>query len=150
GRAAVWGSAPRRDRAGARPHLRDRRRHAVDPGRHRVPEDDVGPRPDDEGAFGRGTRAAEVSRHRAPRKPALVNDPRRIAIGSGDAAGLLWIGPGLISEASRYLVSPSGRFLLVSSAGARGPADGIRRALAGRILADLEIGDREEAKNLEA
>ena len=39
--------------------------------------------------------------------------------GAHVTAGLLWIGPGLISEASRYLVSPSGRFLLVSSAGAR-------------------------------
>ena len=79
-----------------------------------------------------------------------MNAPSRIAIGSGDAASLLWIGTGLVSEAARYLVSPSGRFLLVSSAGARGPADGIRRALAGRILADLEIDDREEAKNLDA
>jgi 3-dehydroquinate synthase len=79
-----------------------------------------------------------------------VNAPRRIAIGSGDAASLLWIGTGLMSEAARYLVSPSGRFLLVSSAGARGPADGIRRALAGRIFADLEIDDREEAKTLDA
>ena len=76
--------------------------------------------------------------------------PRRIAVGSGDAASVLWIGAGLLAEAAGYLVSPSGRFLLVSSAGARGPADGIRRALAGRILADLEIDDREEAKNLDA
>jgi len=38
----------------------------------------------------------------------------------------------------------------VSSAGARAPAEEIRRALAGRILADLEIDDREEAKNLDA
>jgi 3-dehydroquinate synthetase len=76
--------------------------------------------------------------------------PRRIAVGSGDAASVVWIGAGLLSDAARYLVSPSGRFLLVSSAGARAPADGIRRALAGRILADLEIDDREEAKNLEA
>jgi 3-dehydroquinate synthetase len=79
-----------------------------------------------------------------------VNEPRRIAVGSGDAASVLWIGAGLLSGAARYLVSPSGRFLLVSSAGARAPADSIRRALAGRILADLEIDDREEAKNLEA
>jgi 3-dehydroquinate synthase len=35
-------------------------------------------------------------------------------------------------------------------AGARAPPDEIRRALAGRILADLEIDDREEAKNLDA
>jgi 3-dehydroquinate synthase len=79
-----------------------------------------------------------------------VTAPRRIAVGSGDAASVLWIGAGLLAESARYLVSPSGRFLLVSSAGARGPADRIRRALAGRILADLEIDDREEAKNLDA
>jgi 3-dehydroquinate synthase len=79
-----------------------------------------------------------------------VNEPRRIAVGSGDAASVVWIGAGLLSGAARYLVSPSGRFLLVSSEGARGPADRIRRVLAGRILADLEIDDREEAKNLDA
>jgi 3-dehydroquinate synthase len=77
-----------------------------------------------------------------------VSEPRRIAVGSGDDAGVLWIGVGLLSDAARYLVSPSGRFLLVSSAGARGPADRIRRVLAGRVLADIEIDDREEAKNL--
>jgi 3-dehydroquinate synthase len=79
-----------------------------------------------------------------------VSEPRRIAVGSGDAASVLWIGAGLLSEAARYLVSPSGRFLLVSSRGAREPAGRIRQALAGRILVDLEIDDREEAKTLDA
>lgn len=78
-----------------------------------------------------------------------MSEPRRIAVGSGDDAGVLWIGAGLLSDAARYLVSPSGRFLLVSSAGARGPADRIRQALAGRVLADIEIDDREEAKSLD-
>jgi 3-dehydroquinate synthase len=78
-----------------------------------------------------------------------VSEPRRIAVGSGDDAGVLWIGAGLLSDAARYLVSPSGRFILVSSAGARGPADRIRQALAGRVLADIEIDDREEAKSLD-
>jgi 3-dehydroquinate synthase len=78
-----------------------------------------------------------------------VSEPRRIAVGSGDAASVLWIGAGLLADAARYLVSPSGRFLLVSSAGAREPADAVRRALAGRILVDLEIDDREEAKTLD-
>jgi len=79
-----------------------------------------------------------------------VSEPRRIAVGSGDAASVLWIGAGLLSEAARYLVSPSGRFLVVSSTGAREPADRIRQALAGRILVELEIDDREEAKTLDA
>jgi 3-dehydroquinate synthase len=78
-----------------------------------------------------------------------VSEPLRIAVGSGDDAGVLWIGAGLLSDAARYLVSPSGRFLLVSSPGARGPADRIRQALAGRVLADIEIDDREEAKSLD-
>ncbi len=78
-----------------------------------------------------------------------MSEPRRIAVGSGDDAGVLWIGAGLLSDAARYLVSPSGRFILVSSAGARGPADRIRQALAGRVLADIEIDDREEAKSLD-
>lgn len=78
-----------------------------------------------------------------------MSEPRRIAVGSGDDTGVLWIGAGLLSDAARYLVSPSGRFILVSSAGARGPADRIRQALAGRVLADIEIDDREEAKSLD-
>jgi 3-dehydroquinate synthase len=79
-----------------------------------------------------------------------VSEPLRIAVGSGDGASVLWIGAGLLNAAERYLVSPSGRFLLVSSPGARVPADIIRRALAGRIFADLAIDDREEAKSLDA
>jgi 3-dehydroquinate synthase len=78
-----------------------------------------------------------------------VSEPRRIAVGSGEGASVLWIGAGLLPHAARYLVSPSGRFVLVSSAGSRGPAQMIRTALAGRVLADVEIDDREEAKNLE-
>ena len=79
-----------------------------------------------------------------------MSDPRRIAVGSGESASVLWIGTGLLRQAERYLVSPSGRFVLVSSEGARGTADRIRKTLAGRVLADLEIDDREESKNLGA
>ena len=56
----------------------------------------------------------------------------------------------LLSVAGRYLVSPSGRFLLVTCAGAGQPAQSIREALEGRILADIEIDDREEQKTLAA
>jgi len=79
-----------------------------------------------------------------------VKEPRRIAIGSGEMESLVWIGAGLLSCVERYLVSSSGRFLLVTCAGARQPAQRIRAALSGRILADIEIDDREEQKTLAA
>jgi 3-dehydroquinate synthase len=79
-----------------------------------------------------------------------VREPRRIAIGSGETESLVWIGAGLLSCAERYLVSPSGRFLLVTCAGARQPAQRIRAVLSGRILVDIEIDDREERKTLAA
>jgi 3-dehydroquinate synthase len=79
-----------------------------------------------------------------------VSQPRRIAIGSGETESLVWIGAGLLSAARRYLESPSGRFLLVTCAGARRPAQRIRAALSGRILADIEIDDRESEKTLAA
>ena len=79
-----------------------------------------------------------------------MREPHRIAIGSGETESIVWIGTGLLPGVERYLVSPSGRFLLVSCAGARQPARGIRAALSGRILADIEIDDREERKTLDA
>ncbi|MGH9363932.1 MAG: 3-dehydroquinate synthase [Thermoanaerobaculia bacterium] len=75
-----------------------------------------------------------------------MSGPEEIAIGSGGA----WIGPGLLAAAASRLVSASGRYLLVSSAGSRAVAEILRRALAGRLLLDLEIDDREESKNLRA
>jgi len=79
--------------------------------------------------------------------------PRRIHARGTDpsAAGTdVWIGAGLLDDAASRLVSPSGRFLLVSSAGPRATADRLRGALSGRLFADVEIDDREEAKTLEA
>ena len=73
---------------------------------------------------------------------------RRIDVGRGESAGIVWIGRGLLAQAASLLASPSGRFLLVSCAGARGAADAVRGALAGRVIADIEIDDREEAKDL--
>ncbi|MEP6769999.1 MAG: 3-dehydroquinate synthase family protein [Acidobacteriota bacterium] len=75
---------------------------------------------------------------------------RRISVGSGSAATDVWIGPGLLDAAGSRLVSPSGRFLLITSAGPRAAAERVRRALAGRLLIDLEIDDREESKSLGA
>lgn len=64
------------------------------------------------------------------------------------AQSVVWIGPGLLGEAAKYLESPSGRFVLFSSGNARAAADAVRGALAGRILVDETLDDREEAKTL--
>lgn len=73
-----------------------------------------------------------------------MSGPERIGIGAGE----VWIGSGLLTEAASRLSSASGRYLLVSSAGSRAVAEKLRSALAGRLLLDLEIDDREESKNL--
>ena len=78
-----------------------------------------------------------------------MSDPIRLSVGP-DAASAVWIGSGLLREAHRYLASPSGRFLLVSCAGARAATATLRSALPGAILMDLEIDDREQAKTLAA
>jgi 3-dehydroquinate synthetase len=81
-----------------------------------------------------------------------VRPPGRIAAGSsqGSWESVLWIGSGLLEDPARYLASASGRFVLVSAAGSREAARRIRAGLAGGILADVEIDDREEAKTLTA
>lgn len=66
----------------------------------------------------------------------------------GDSA--VWIGPGLLDRLTDGLVSASGRFLLVSSQGPRAVADRLRRQLAGRLVIDHSIDDREESKTLDA
>ena len=69
--------------------------------------------------------------------------------GAGPDATRLWIGAGLLADAANRLVSPSGRYLLVTSRGPRTAAERIRTSLGGRILGDLEIDDREQAKTLD-
>ncbi len=76
--------------------------------------------------------------------------PRRILAGDRSAPTEIWIGDGLIDDAPARLVSPSGRFVLVSSAGPRPVADVVRERLGRRVLIDVEIDDREESKNLDA
>ncbi len=61
----------------------------------------------------------------------------------------IWIGPGLLEEAALRLVSPSGRFLLVSPPSARLAAEAVRRSLGRQLLADIALDDREESKNLQ-
>jgi 3-dehydroquinate synthetase len=61
----------------------------------------------------------------------------------------IWIGPGLLAEAGRRLFSPSGRFLLVSPPSASHPAAAVRLALGNRLIAEIPLDDREEAKNFQ-
>jgi len=67
----------------------------------------------------------------------------------GEAGSAVWIGRGLLESAASLLFSPSGRFLLISAPAARAAADVLRGALAGRLILDLTIDDREEAKTLD-
>ncbi len=78
----------------------------------------------------------------------MTSQLRHIPAGSGNASTDVWIGAGLLEAAASRLVSPSGRFLLVTSAGPRAAAERVRRALAGSLLIDMEIDDREESKTL--
>jgi 3-dehydroquinate synthase len=74
----------------------------------------------------------------------------RIAIGSGETESVVWLGRGLLGSAGSRLVSPSGRFLLISSKAAREPVGALRAALSSHLLLDLEIEDSEEAKTLDS
>lgn len=74
--------------------------------------------------------------------------PERISVGGDQST--IWVGEGLLANAGKYLDSPSGRFLLVSSAPARQWADRIRGSLPGPPLLDLTIADGEPAKTLAA
>ena len=74
------------------------------------------------------------------------SSPERIEAGDGT----IWVGEGLLRDAARYLVSPSGRFLLIAPRSARVASDAIRSALGGAVILDFEIEDGETAKNLSA
>lgn len=74
---------------------------------------------------------------------------RRLTIRGGRVASVITIGRGVVSEAAGLLQSASGRFLLVSPPGARAVAERLREVLSGRLLGDLSLDDREEAKTLE-
>ena len=76
-----------------------------------------------------------------------MSAPVRVEV-PGDPPSVAWIGPGLLADADRYLVSPSGRFVLVSSRNVRPIAAGISELLGNRLLAASEIDDREESKTL--
>ncbi len=72
--------------------------------------------------------------------------PRIERIPAGD--GTIWVGEGLLREASRYLISPSGRYFLVAPASARAASDPIRAALGSAVVLDFQIEDGEAAKTL--
>lgn len=74
--------------------------------------------------------------------------PERIPV--GDGGGTIWVGEGLLADAKRYLVSPSGRFLLVSAASARRAAAPVRAALGPARILEIEIEDGEADKTLRA
>jgi 3-dehydroquinate synthase len=77
--------------------------------------------------------------------------PERIAIrAAGSDESVLWIGRGVLDDARQYLVSPSGRWLLVSARNARPVARRLSAALPGTAILDLEIEDSEKTKTLDA
>jgi 3-dehydroquinate synthase len=76
-------------------------------------------------------------------------EPQRVRVRQGAAEGSVWIGAGVLGAAERFLVSPSGRFLLFSSAAAEAAAEPLRRALGPSVILDRLVDDRETAKTLE-
>ena len=71
----------------------------------------------------------------------------RIDVGA-PGESVLWIGRGLLPDAAPRLTSPSGRFFLAFPASAAAPVEAVRRGLGGRVFGEIELDDREEAKNL--
>jgi 3-dehydroquinate synthase len=75
-------------------------------------------------------------------------DPERVRVRQGAAEGSVWIGSGILAAAERFLVSPSRRLLLFSSAAAEAAVEPLRRALGARVILDRVVDDREAAKTL--
>ncbi|HEU5250814.1 MAG TPA: 3-dehydroquinate synthase family protein [Thermoanaerobaculia bacterium] len=74
----------------------------------------------------------------------------RIAIRSGATESVAWVGPGVLDDPRRFLVSPSGRWLLVSSRNAAAVAGRIRDALSPGTILDFAMDESEETKTLDA
>ena len=72
----------------------------------------------------------------------------RIPVSVSPTESTAWVGAGILDDAGRYLFSPSGRFVLAGARSAGAALDPIRRSLAGRILADVEVDDGEPEKTL--
>ena len=73
----------------------------------------------------------------------------RIAIRAGSSESVLWVGLGVVDDPRRYLSSPSGRWLVVSSVNARAAAGRLRAALSTNAILEMEIEDSEETKTLD-
>ena len=147
--AAIRRAAARRDRARSRPHLRDRGGRRFAARRHRVSQDDLGPRPHDEGSVGGAAGSARRSSASSLRElRRLVSEPRRIAIGVGRNGKRRLDRGGSARRAPRGISCPPPAGFSSSPARARGSRRrAIRAALSGRILADIEIDDREETED---
>lgn len=76
-------------------------------------------------------------------------NPERIEVRVGDTESVVWVGRGVLDHPRRFLVSPSGRWLLVSSRNAGSIAAQLRSAVAQDLLIDLEIADSEGSKTLD-
>jgi len=74
--------------------------------------------------------------------------PERIPIFGPPAESTAWVGPGILADADRYLVSPSGRFLLAAAPSAEPSAAILRRVLGARCVAEVAIDDAEASKSL--
>jgi 3-dehydroquinate synthase len=82
----------------------------------------------------------------------VSRQPEEILVTAASRAALtrIWIGPGLLDAARERLFSPSGRFLVVAPAAAAAARERVRRSLAGHVLGEVALDDREEAKTLAA
>lgn len=76
--------------------------------------------------------------------------PERIAIRVRETESVVWVGRGVLDDPARFLVSESGRWLLVSSRNAGAAAARLRDALPGGAILDLEMEDSEEGKTMDA
>jgi len=74
--------------------------------------------------------------------------PERIPVSGPPSTSAAWVGPGLLNDAARYLLSPSGRFVLAGARSASAALEPIRRSLGGRVLAEVVVDDAESAKTL--
>ncbi len=77
-----------------------------------------------------------------------MSDPIRLSVSTAAGECAVWFGTGLLGRARDYLISSSGRFVLVSCAGAKKASERLREALPGELLAEVEIDDREQSKTL--
>lgn len=74
--------------------------------------------------------------------------PERIPVSGPPFESTAWVGPGLLADAARYLVSGSGRFVLAVASSAEAAIAPIRRALGSRLLREITVEDGEESKTL--